>query len=102
MSDRERYSSIEERLSSIKQVCKGYGEVLVRFDYENGVWRAFAPIQVKELDSPNCIGLGTTPEIAINKLWELLTQNTIKISYPNQQDRFLKWDGMRWFDLGVQ
>jgi len=100
MSDRERYSSVEERLTAIKQVCKGHGTVVVGYDHDLRIWQAITPLKLP--DGERAMAYGTDPGEAVNNLWRLVTHDRVMISYPAMPDRFFKWDGMRWVDLIVE
>jgi hypothetical protein len=100
MSDRQRYSSVEERLVAIKQVCKGHGTVVVGFDHELRIWRATTPLLLP--DGEQASAFGANPGEAIDSLWELITYDRVMVRYPAMPDRFYKWDGTRWIDLIVE
>lgn len=88
--DRLRYSSIEERLAAIKQLCRGLEAVKVQYDSVSAVWDAFAPVNGKTHTQ------GKTPDEAVDKLWDMLTQSIVTLSYPDKEDQQFKWDGQRW------
>ena len=87
---RLRYSSCEERLAAIKQLCQGLEQVKVQYDSVNIVWCAEAPVNGKTVVT------GATPDDAINKLWDLLIRSIVTITYPHREDQQFKWDGQRW------
>ena len=93
--DRTRWASVEEQLAAIKQLCRGLERVKVQYDPANRTWYAEAPINVRTT------ALGATPDEAINKLWRMLTDDEVTITYPHKEDRKVKWDGQRWVDLGM-
>ncbi len=99
--ERQRFSSTEERLASIKQLCKGHGELSVRVDHDTNLWKAEAPVRMEDNLNVSTVGVGLTPDIAINDLWSKLTIGKVKIAYPNKQIQYYKWDGARWVDLGM-
>lgn len=90
---RLRYSSCEERLAAIKQLCQGLEGVKVQFDPFTNMWKAEAPIE-------GMIYNGDTPDKAIDGLWELMIKDTITLEYPHKETRYVKWDGQRWVDVG--
>lgn len=96
MSDRERYSSVEERLASIKDISKGHGTVVVGYDHELRVWQAITPLRLP--DGERAMAYGSDPGEAINNLWRLITYDRIMIRYPAMYDKFFKWDGMHWVE----
>lgn len=88
--DRQRYSSIEERLAAIKQLCRGLEGVRVQWDSMSSEWCAEAPVDGKTVTT------GATPDEAVDNLWDLLTKSIVTLSYPHKEDQQFKWDGQRW------
>lgn len=89
----------EQRLASIKQLCRGYGDVSLRQDPITQIWKIEAPVET--IDNVAAIGSGLLPSCAVDNLWNLLASSVVKIPYPNRESRYFKWDGIRWVDLGM-
>ena len=88
--DRLRFSSIEERLAAIKQLCRGLEAVRVQWDSMSSEWIAEAPVNGKTTTT------GASPDEAIDKLWEILSKSIVTLTYPDREDQQFKWDGQRW------
>jgi hypothetical protein len=80
----------EEKLTKIKQLCKGYGSVVLQFDSIKQVWQLTSPIIIKE-DTKSWFS-AKDPADCIDGYWEIITNQPILLECEGKVTRYFTWD----------